>query len=62
MAQTLIDSRQSNRRTELHAVHLLPPVTTNKGTWVARFCAVAIGPTGRYLWSIIPPALTTLVA
>ena len=31
MAQTLVDNRQSNRRIELHAVHLLPLATTNKG-------------------------------
>ena len=31
MAQTLVDNRQSNRRIELNAVHLLPLATTNKG-------------------------------
>ena len=31
MAQTLVDNRQSNRRIELHAVHLLPLVATDKG-------------------------------
>ncbi len=31
MAQPLVDNRQSNRRIELHAVHLLPLATTNKG-------------------------------
>ena len=31
MAQTLVDNRQSNRRIELHAVHLLPLATTDKG-------------------------------
>ena len=31
MAQPLVDNRQSNRRIELHAVHLLPLAITNKG-------------------------------
>ena len=31
MAQTLVDNRQSNRRIELHAVHLLPLVASDKG-------------------------------
>ena len=31
MAQPLVDNRQSNRRIELHAVHLLPLVATDKG-------------------------------
>ena len=31
MAQTLVDNRQTNRRIELHAVHLLPLTTTDKG-------------------------------
>ena len=31
MTQTLVDNRQSNRRIELHAVHLLPLVATDKG-------------------------------
>ena len=31
MAQTLVDNRQSNRRIELHAAHLLPLVATDKG-------------------------------
>ena len=32
MAQTLVDNRQSNRRIDLHAVHLLPLVATDKGS------------------------------
>ena len=31
MAQTLVDNRQTNRRIELHAVHLPPLATTDKG-------------------------------
>ena len=31
MTQTLVDNRQPNRRIELHAVHLLPLVATDKG-------------------------------
>ena len=31
MAQTLVDNRQPNRRIKLHAVHLLPLDTTDKG-------------------------------
>ena len=31
MTQTLVDNRQSNRRIELHALHLLPLVATDKG-------------------------------
>ena len=31
MAQPLVNNRQSNRRIELHAVHLLPLAITNKG-------------------------------
>ena len=58
MAQTLVDNRQSNRRIELHAVHLPPLVATDKGPWLAQFCAAATGPPGRSAWSIIPPPLT----
>ena len=31
MAQPLVDNRQTNRRIELHAVHLPPLATTDKG-------------------------------
>ena len=58
MAQTLVDNRQSNRRIELHAVHLLPLVATDKGPWLAHFCAAATGPSSRSAWCIIPPPLT----
>ena len=58
MAQTLLDNRKSNRCIKLHAIHLPPRAQIDKGLQVVQFCTAATGPTGRFLWSIIPPPLT----
>ena len=60
MAQSLLDNCQSYRCVKLHPIHPPAPAQTDKGASVAQFCAAATGPTGRFLWNIIPPPLTIL--
>ncbi|MCY4459303.1 MAG: hypothetical protein OXC26_02715 [Albidovulum sp.] len=58
MAQTLLDNRKPNRCIKLHAIHLSPHADPDSGLQVMQSCTTAAGPTGCFLWSIIPPPLT----